>query len=83
MKILSFLCLIATLVVADADVAVETVRTKIELGNVLGSVRDFRGKRYSSFAGIRYAEPPIGPLRFLPPEPYRKPWEGDLVNLPI
>ena len=81
MKLQSLLCLI--LIVVGATFGVETVRTQIDLGSVLGSIREFGGKRYSSFAGIRYAAPPTGELRFLPPQPYQQPWQGDLVNRPV
>ncbi|RGE21964.1 carboxylesterase/lipase family protein [Leucobacter sp. wl10] len=33
--------------------------------------------RVAAFRGIPYAEPPVGPLRFAPPQP-RSPWEGSL-----
>ena len=33
-------------------------------------LESYEGKQYSSFQGIRYAEPPIGELRFKAPQPY-------------
>ncbi|XP_076627049.1 juvenile hormone esterase-like [Colletes latitarsis] len=44
-------------------------------GEVLKTV--WNGVEYSSFKGIRYAQPPIGKLRFRAPEPV-KPWTGVL-----
>lgn len=49
----------------------ETPRVKTNAGFLTGSSRP--GVR--AFLGIPYAQPPIGPLRFLPPQPYPR-WEG-------
>ena len=54
-------------------------KTKIKLGTVLGKVEEFNGKRYASFRGIRFARPPVGKLRLLPPEPLEEAWNDDLV----
>ena len=66
--------------VVTSDAADPVVKTRIRLGNVLGSVKEYNGKKFSSFAGIRYAKPPIKKLRFLPPEPLEEPWINDWVN---
>ena len=66
--------------VVTSDAADPVVKTRIRLGNVLGSVNEYNGKKFSSFAGIRYAKPPIKKLRFLPPEPLEEPWINDWVN---
>ncbi len=42
---------------------------------VCGRVRGYEEKGVQIFKGIPYAKPPIGPLRFRPPEP-PKPWSG-------
>ena len=34
-----------------------------------------QGKEFASFQGIRYAAPPVGELRFLPPRPHPG-WEN-------
>ncbi|XP_051159978.1 juvenile hormone esterase-like [Leptopilina boulardi] len=45
------------------------------LGSIKGSLMTTRlGKKIYSFRGVRYAEPPIGKLRFQPPVPV-KPWD--------
>ena len=63
--------------VAGSDL---TTKTKIKLGTVVGKVEEFNGKRYSSFRGIRFAQPPVGKLRFLPPQPFEEAWDDELVN---
>ncbi|KAJ3640836.1 hypothetical protein Zmor_027373 [Zophobas morio] len=46
------------------------------LGSIKGSFRkSIQNRTFSSFEGIPYAKPPIGDLRFEPPEP-REPWDG-------
>jgi len=55
-------------------------KTKIPLGTVVGKIEDYKGKQYTSFRGIRYAQPPVGKLRFLPPEPFNEAWQEDLVS---
>ena len=43
-----------------------------------GSWKDSaNGTKFASFQGIRYAEPPIGNLRFKSPQPYKIP-EGTI-----
>ncbi|XP_046396629.1 juvenile hormone esterase-like [Ischnura elegans] len=52
-----------------------TVRTL--LGSVRGTTMTSRsGRTIYSFLGMRYAEPPVGELRFKPPVPLKKGWEG-------
>jgi para-nitrobenzyl esterase len=41
----------------------------------LGSLRGRRSGDTVAFLGVPFAEPPVGPLRFLPPRPAR-PWHG-------
>ena len=46
-----------------------------------GSWKDTpQGTQFASFQGIRYAEPPIGNLRFKSPVPYKMP-EGTIGNV--
>ncbi|KAK7593086.1 hypothetical protein V9T40_007838 [Parthenolecanium corni] len=46
-------------------------------GKLLGTeyVSDYNNARYFAFLGIPYAKPPLGGLRFMPPEP-PSPWNG-------
>ncbi|KAH7934412.1 acetylcholinesterase [Rhipicephalus sanguineus] len=46
-------------------------------GRVRGRIVRSLGKTVEEFRGIPYAEPPVGKLRFRPPQP-KKPWEGTL-----
>merc|ERR1712172_88743 len=69
--------------VGRADLRVET-----SLGPVIGEDKwgwDSRFNQeisYTAYTGIPYAEPPLGPLRFLPPVPH-KPWTDPTnVSLP-
>lgn len=62
--------LCVTCALARADVAPVTVQTAA--GTVAGSV-DY----VKSFKGIPFAAPPVGPLRWKPPQPV-KPWSGVL-----
>lgn len=41
-----------------------------------GKLRGFEGDHGLAFLGVPYAAPPIGPLRFAPPQPVR-PWTGE------
>jgi cholinesterase len=38
-------------------------------GNVIGHASSWQTE-VSEYLGIRYAQPPVGPLRFAPPRPY-------------
>src|SRR5258708_393740 len=62
--------LLTSLVRADTPIPVPTKATKTTHGAVQGLVQN----GIQVFKGIRYAAPPIGPLRFLPPEK-PKPWK--------
>jgi para-nitrobenzyl esterase len=62
--------MLTKLIGADAPVPVPTKVTKTTYGAVQGLVQN----GIQVFKGIRYAAPPIGPLRFLPPEK-PKPWK--------
>lgn len=46
------------------------------LGSIRGSILESRlGRKFYAFRGIRYANPPVGALRFRPPEPVTA-WNG-------
>ncbi|CAK1603771.1 unnamed protein product [Parnassius mnemosyne] len=48
----------------------------IKQGKLVGSVKKLNdGSPYYSFKGIPYAQPPVGKLRFMAPQP-PKPWNG-------
>jgi para-nitrobenzyl esterase len=54
---------------AETSGSAEIVKTP------LGTLRGKRSGDTIAFLGVPFAEPPIGPLRFLPPRPAR-PWSG-------
>ena len=59
MKVFLSICLLASLVCA------EDIVLKIQKGNVRGKrVDDETGQYHYSFRGIRYAQAPVGKLRF-------------------
>ena len=59
MKVFLCICLLASLAWA------EDIVLKIQKGNVRGKrVDDETGQYHYSFRGIRYAQPPVGKLRF-------------------
>ncbi|XP_037502930.1 acetylcholinesterase [Rhipicephalus sanguineus] len=47
------------------------------LGRVGGNRLDLLGQKVEEYRGIPFAQPPVGRLRFLPPQP-AKPWDGIL-----
>lgn len=57
----------------------QNVIVSIPLGSIRGTTLQSRGGRdYYSFRGIRYAEPPIGELRWKPPVPLTTGWTDEL-----
>ncbi|XP_064474869.1 acetylcholinesterase-like [Ornithodoros turicata] len=61
--------------VATAAATETTLRTTG--GQIRGTVEITDGKPVARYLGIPYAKPPIGPLRYRPPEP-AAPWQGIL-----
>ncbi|KAK9885222.1 hypothetical protein WA026_010726 [Henosepilachna vigintioctopunctata] len=59
--------------VADSDAIVETVNGKVR-GK---SLKTFGKNNFYAFQGIPFAEPPLGDLRFKPPQPPKN-WDGVL-----
>ncbi|MDE2489195.1 MAG: carboxylesterase family protein [Alphaproteobacteria bacterium] len=61
---------------AQAGAGIPTVRVKIDSGVVVGVVHEHA----DVFRDIPYAAPPVGPLRWRPPQPVQ-PWAGDRIAL--
>lgn len=59
---------------ATVDPEIHSKIVEIENGLISGEFREY----YTAYEGIPYAEPPIGELRFQPPVPYKRKWEGIL-----
>ncbi|MBN2027700.1 MAG: carboxylesterase/lipase family protein [Actinobacteria bacterium] len=68
------LALSGALLVGYAGCGTENTTVEIAQGSVKGTVSD---ADLYIFKGIPYAEPPVGDLRFMPPQP-PQPWEGTL-----
>ena len=66
-KIFALLSSLVTFKVCNADPIVCVPQGSCYKGSYLES---YEGRQFSSFQGIRYAEPPIGELRFKAPQPY-------------
>ncbi len=63
--------------IADAGRPQLPVQSGIEVQTALGRIRGKDDGNLRVFRGIPFAEPPVGNLRFRPPEP-KKPWVGTL-----
>nr|XP_022910150.1 esterase FE4-like [Onthophagus taurus] len=56
----------------------DTVLVKVKHGELRGKLqKNYKNGSFYSFFGIPYATPPVGNLRFKPPQPL-KPWKGIL-----
>nr|AEF32259.1 acetylcholinesterase-3 [Heligmosomoides bakeri] len=44
------------------------------LGKIRGIFKEHAGKTVRAFLGVPYAKPPVGDLRFQPPQPITEPW---------
>ena len=69
------LCILLLLGISiKAEVEIPVIETRA--GKVSGTLqKSLSGHDYYSYAGIPFAEPPTGDLRFRPPVP-KKSWEG-------
>ncbi|XP_076675393.1 carboxylic ester hydrolase-like [Andrena cerasifolii] len=53
-------------------------RVQTDLGDISGFYKkSWGGEQYAAYEGIPYAQPPVGNLRFQPPEPVQR-WDGEL-----
>jgi para-nitrobenzyl esterase len=82
--LLSWLCSLTALVGGESAWAQSTSATlsdpiKTDLGLVSGLVVGKGGKEVRAYRGIPYAAPPVGQLRWKPPQP-ATPWQGVRVS---
>ncbi|XP_050024723.2 acetylcholinesterase-like [Dermacentor andersoni] len=71
-------CYVLLLLVAAASCGrAYDVERVTRLGRVGGNRLELLGRKVEEYRGIPFAQPPVGRLRFLPPQP-AKPWEGIL-----
>lgn len=57
----------------------EGPKVKVSLGEIKGHFKfSENGKKFEAFEGIPYAKPPVGELRFKPPEK-KEPWTSELL----
>ena len=60
---------------ASAAPAPPSPRTALTVATIGGTLRGTTAGRTDEFLGIPYAAPPVGPLRWQPPQP-AAPWTG-------
>ncbi|XP_064472869.1 acetylcholinesterase-like [Ornithodoros turicata] len=75
--VLNLKCLIVLFLHCEGTAATSEVIISTSGGNIRGDVEEVHGRPIARFLGVPYAEPPIGALRFRPPEP-SAPWQGVL-----
>ncbi|XP_015121789.1 venom carboxylesterase-6 [Diachasma alloeum] len=82
MKLLVLLYLVPlALATLDKDKTPDGPRMTTPLGGVRGFYKySQNGRKFMAFEGIPYAQPPVGELRFRPPQKL-SPWTGDMVAL--
>uniref|UniRef100_A0A0C9PV54 Carboxylic ester hydrolase n=2 Tax=Fopius arisanus TaxID=64838 RepID=A0A0C9PV54_9HYME len=67
---------LVTIIFAEEDV---NPIVKTPLGKLRGTYKtSFNGRQFRAFEGIPYAKPPVGKLRFEPPQRFEN-WEGTLL----
>ena len=59
----------------DSQAADKYLTVKVERGRIRGEILDVDGAKVLAFRGIPFAAPPVGDLRWRPPQPV-KPWKG-------
>ncbi|KAL1444367.1 hypothetical protein MTO96_007002 [Rhipicephalus appendiculatus] len=70
-------CVLLLLLATVSCGRVYDVEKATRLGRVGGNRLDVLGQKVEEYRGIPFAQPPVGRLRFLAPQP-AKPWEGVL-----
>ncbi|XP_019345837.1 acetylcholinesterase [Alligator mississippiensis] len=73
---LPFLLLILPTTPQEPEGATDELVAQTQAGPVRGLRLPALSGHVTAFLGIPYAEPPLGPLRFRPPRPLRRPWRG-------
>lgn len=77
---LLWLLLVVQLVQGTAARQWQGPMVSTNLGRIKGSImQSFQGRAIYAFRGIRYAQPPVGGLRFEPPKAVRS-WGRDIVH---
>lgn len=73
----SFVVLLGSncLLLADGAAANDALTVKIEGGRIRGEMLEVDGAQVRAFRGIPFAAPPVGALRWRPPQPVRS-WNG-------
>ncbi|XP_044585589.1 venom carboxylesterase-6-like [Cotesia glomerata] len=82
MKTAIILCLVP---LALATLDIEKTPDGPRFETPMGGIRGFydyseHGRKYMAFEGIPYAKPPVGDLRFRPPQKMKS-WSGDMVAI--
>src|SRR5579864_3450969 len=79
-RALVFVCVVAAVVAGGASAKPKPKKPKVDptvVATATGAVRGAISEGIRSFRGIPYAAPPVGPLRWQPPQPHAH-WKGIL-----